>query len=112
MGLSDFFGDISTKFKDVSRQVGNSINKAYNSVEQKIENIIGTAHKDAGNVLYGVKDSADKIVSQIADVDKLIVNKTGDVFIKGEDSIASIGKAFSWPLVIGAGIFGLVLLKK
>ncbi len=112
MGITGIFGDISSKFKDISRQIGNGISSATNKISNTVSNIVGTAHKDAKGVLSGIKDSTDKVFQTVGDLDKLVVNKTGDVSIHGEDTVGGIAKSFSWPLIIGAGIFGLVLLKK
>src|ERR1700728_2506259 len=112
MGLPGIFGDIASKFKDISAQIGNGISNATDKISNTVSNIVGTAHKDAASVLSGVKDSTDKVFQTVGDLDKLIVNKTGDVLMHGEDTIGGIAQSFSWPLIIGAGIFGLFLLKK
>jgi phage-related protein len=112
MGLPSIFGDIASKFKDISKQIGNGISTTTDKISNTVSNIVGTAHKDAAAVLSGVKDSTDKVFQTVGDLDKLLVNKAGDVLINGENTIGGIAKSFSWPLIIGAGIFGLFLLKK
>ena len=57
--------------------------------------VVTTLHDDVVGYAKGVKDVATGIV-----------NKTGDVVTHAEDTVGDVGKAFSWPLTIGAVVLG------
>jgi len=85
-------------FDNVQSFFGN-VGGFFISVKDKVVGTVsGILHDDVRDYAKGVKDIAQGAI-----------NRGGDVLVHGEDTIADIGKSFSWPLVLVGG--GLAEIK-
>lgn len=106
--FSNFFGNVKTFFGNIKDTVVNTVSGVWNKGKEIVsgvydtgKTVVTTIHDDVVGYAQGVKEVAMHGI-----------DKGGDAIQHGEDSIADIGKSFSWPLTIVAGGLGVYLLTK
>lgn len=107
---SKFFKSSNAAIKRNNQRIGRdlarsnkSAAKFFNSVAIKGESVVATVYKDSKGFVQGVGQFATNNINQSFGLGNRLIDKSGD-------TISSLGKSLSMPLVIGAGLLGGIYL--
>ncbi len=93
--------------KDTSSSVAHVVNDVYGDAKSAVS----VVHDDLKCVVGEINKKVDNVTSFAQSFANNVVNTAGDVVKKGEDTIGNTLQTFAWPLVIGAAIVGIIVLK-
>lgn len=108
--LSRFFDRTRVRINSVSHNIGESLARDGKVVSRTIgsalhtgQSAVTTVYKDARSVVSGVGQIVNKNLDRGYDLANHVVDRGGD-------TVSSLGRSLSLPLLLGAGLVGVIYL--
>lgn len=114
--VSNFFGGVKTFFQNGYNTVSGAVHSVYDKITDTGVNIVKTVHTDVSDVFTGAKNIITHTVDTTKDVVNRVVDTGKTIVTHGQDTlgntISNTASSLSFPLVIGAGLVGYLMLNK
>lgn len=114
--VKSFFGNAYDYFSDKVHAVGSYVASGTKSILESPASIVKTVYSDAKTLVGGLNNDFNKVLDRGSHTLDNIVDQSATVMQSGQKVIgstfSSVGESLSMPLVIGAGLFGFLMLSK
>lgn len=107
--VTNFFGGVGNFFRSGYNQASGFVHNVYDKVTGTTSNVAKTVYADIKSVVSGGGQIVEKTISSVVDAGKSVVVNAQNVV---GNTISNTASSLSFPLVIGAGIFGFMMLNK